>query len=103
MESALAMLAAVALMTRFADPLLANPIGAMTVPTRNLDECHVYPSESGLRKPLDSDNVKFERQEGLQRLFMFFDIFEKVEYRLSEFGEVLIEIVRGHLLAQKPP
>lgn len=43
--------------------------------------------------------MKFERQEGLQRLFVFFDIFEKVEDGLSELSKVLVEIVRGHLLS----
>ena len=45
--------------------------------------------------------MKVERQEGIQRLFMFFDIFEKVEHGLSKFRIMFIEIIAGDLFPQK--
>lgn len=50
-------------------------------------------------KTLYPDDMKIEREKWFQRLFMFFDIFEEVEYGFTKFREVFIEIIRRHLLS----
>ena len=37
--------------------------------------------------------MKFEHQKQIHRKFVFFDIFKKVKYGLSEFGKVLNEVI----------
>ena len=49
---------------------------------------------------LHPDHMKLERQELLQRRFVFFDIFEKARYCPSKFLEVLIA---DHMFVQILP